>query len=248
MRRFSHIFSDEEFMMQIDILTLFPEYFYSALFRSVLGKAVDKKILNINIINIREFCADKHKSADDYPYGGGPGMIIKPEPLARAIESLFCENDKPLKGNKSKLIVYTSPEGKRFDDSIAKNLAGYQRLIFICGHYEGIDERIRDIYVDEDLSIGDYVLTGGELPVMVIIDALTRFLPGVLGNEESAQNESFSEGLLEHPQYTRPARFRGIEVPKPLLSGNHKDIEVWKKAQSLKKTKTKRPDLLKKKI
>lgn len=224
--------------MLIDIITIFPEFFYGALSSSIIKRARDKEILKLNIVNLRDFTSDKHRSVDDYPYGGGPGMILKPEPLARAIES--CSSEK----SESQLTIYFSPHGKRLDHDLAKRLAEYSHLIFISGHYEGIDERIKNLYVDEEISIGDYVLTGGELPILVTIDTLIRFIPGALGNQESPLDESFSKGLLEYPQYTRPQVFRNMEVPEVLLSGNHKDIETWKRRESLKQTLLYRPDLL----
>ncbi len=226
--------------MQIDIITVFPEFFYSPLSTSITRQARESGFLKFNIINLRDFTQDKHKSVDDYPYGGGAGMILKPEPLARAIESCLSSE----KDNKAGLVIYLTPDGKTFNNECAGELAKSDHLIFVCGHYEGIDERIRELYVDMEISIGDYVLTGGELPVLVVMDTVMRFLPGVLGNKESAANESFSDGLLEYPQFTRPAEFRGRKVPKVLLSGNHKVIEKWQKEQSLKKTLKRRPELI----
>ncbi len=219
--------------MKIDILTLFPEMF-TPLQSSILKRATDNRILEINVINIRDFSLDKHKKCDDYPFGGGAGMLMTVQPLYDAIKSVKQENSK---------IVFPSPRGKTFNQKIAKDLSTFEHLIFVCGHYEGVDERIFQIYDIEEISIGDYVLTGGELPSMVIIDTLSRFIDGVI-SEESLLNESFSNGLLEYPQYTRPAEFMGLKVPEVLLSGNHQEVEKWRKEESLKITKKNRIDLL----
>lgn len=219
--------------MKIDILTLFPEMF-TPLQSSILKRATDNKILDINVINIRDFSLDKHKKCDDYPFGGGAGMLMTVQPLYDAIKSVKQENSK---------IVFPSPRGKTFNQKIAKDLSTFEHLIFVCGHYEGVDERIFQLYDIEEISIGDYVLTGGELPSMVIIDTLSRFIDGVI-SEESLLNESFSNGLLEYPQYTRPAEFMGLKVPEVLLSGNHQEVEKWRNEESFKITKKNRVDLL----
>ena len=225
--------------MLIDVVTLFPEMFSSPFSDSIIKRAIDKKILQINFTQLRDFAFDKHKQVDDSPFGGGSGMVLKPEPMYRAVRNVLSRNE-----NFSKKIIITDPSGKIFNQSMAKNLATFDRLIFICGHYEGFDARIYDL-ADEIISIGDFVLTGGELPTMVIIDAVARMLPGVLGSEESARTDSFFDGLLGFPQYTRPRDFEGKIVPEILLSGHHANIEKWRREKSLEITKLRRPDLLK---
>ena len=221
--------------MKIDILTLFPESF-SYLDSSIIARAKAKGLIDIGITNIRDFSQDKHKKCDDYPFGGGAGMLMMAQPVCDAVESVLDEKSH---------IVMASPSGQTFNAKIAEELSKEEHLIFICGHYEGIDERVVDIFKPQQISIGDYVLTGGELPTMVIIDALCRFVEGVISND-SLQEESFSNNLLEYPQYTRPSLFRGLSVPEVLLSGNHKEIAAWRREQALEKTKKLRPDLLKK--
>ena len=221
--------------MIIDILTLFPESF-SYLNSSILKRAQDKGILKINLIDIREFSKDKHKKCDDYPFGGGAGMLMSVQPIFDAVKSVQKENS---------YIVLPSPTGKTLNVGIAKELSKKEHLIFICGHYEGIDERVKEIFKPEEISIGDYVLTGGELSTMVIVDCISRFVDGVISSE-SLDEESFSKGMLEYPQYTRPADFMGYKVPEVLISGNHGEVEKWRKTQSEEKTKKIRPDLLKK--
>jgi tRNA (guanine37-N1)-methyltransferase len=223
--------------MRIDVLTLFPEMFTGVFGSSILKKAADKEAVQYNLINFRDFSDNKHQTVDDYPYGGGAGMVLKPQPIFDAVEALNNEN------NKSRVILLC-PQGERFNQKKAEELAQEDHLIFICGHYEGYDERIREYLITDEISIGDYVLTGGELGAMVVIDSVVRLLPEVLGNEESHQKDSFSTGLLEHPHYTRPADFRGMKVPDILLSGNHKNIEEWRVKESLRRTFTRRPDLL----
>jgi tRNA (guanine37-N1)-methyltransferase len=222
--------------VQITVVTLFPEMFESVLTASVLGKARSAGLLSVDFINPRDFARDKHLSVDDTPYGGGPGMVMKCDTLLSAIDSLGP-------GRKGHRILL-SPVGKSFSHRRAQELAQEEHLVFVCGRYEGVDQRVVDLGIDESLSIGDYVLTGGELGAMVVIDAVARFLPGVLGHAESASEESFSEGLLEYPQYTRPAAFRGESVPEILLSGHHKNIEAWRHQRSLERTAEHRPDLL----
>ncbi len=221
--------------MKIDILTLFPNSF-APLKESIIGRAVQKNAIEINITDIREFSKDKHKRCDDYTFGGGEGMLMTPQPLFDSIESVLQENS---------YVIYLSPKGTVFSQKVATRLAEKEHLVFICGHYEGIDQRVIDTFVDEEISIGDYVLTGGELPSMVVVDAVCRLLPDVLGNANSALNETFSDNLLEFPQYTRPADFRGMKVPEVLLNGNHAEIAKWRKQQSINLTQQKRPDLLK---
>ena len=221
--------------MKIDILTLFPNSFVP-LTESIIGKAQSSNKITINIINIRDFSKDKHKKCDDTIFGGGEGLLMTPQPLFDAIESVLTENS---------YIIYLSPKGDTFKQSVAKKLAKKEHLILICGHYEGIDQRVIDTFVNQEISIGDYVLTGGELPAMVVVDTVARLLPNVLHNENSAVCDTFENNLLEYPQYTRPAEFRGLKVPEILLSGNHGEIEKWRKEQSESLTAQRRPDLLK---
>ena len=223
--------------MQIDILTIFPEMF-APLKTSLIGKATEKEIVKINIINIRDFSKEKHHKTDDYPYSGGDGMIMTPQPLYDTIMSVKDEDA---------YVVYMSPKGKVLTQDVVKEMSSIKHLVLVCGHYEGIDERIIQLCVDEQISIGDYVLTGGELPAMVLTDALLRYVPNVLHSDTSVVDESFSENLLEYPQYTRPREFMGLKVPDVLLNGNHKEIEKWKAEQKIVETKKYRPDLLDKK-
>jgi tRNA (guanine37-N1)-methyltransferase len=222
--------------MKIDVLTLFPAMFAGPLDESIIKRARQRGILDLKIHDLRDWTHDQRRTVDDRPFGGGPGMLLKPEPLFEAIESLRRE--------KTRVILF-SPAGRKFDQGIARELAQQEDLLFITGHYEGLDERVREALVDEELSIGDYVLTNGALPAMVVVDAVTRLLPGVLGDDGSSLDESFSHGLLEYPQYTRPAEFRGMKVPEVLLSGNHAEIEKWRREQAQLKTEANRPDLLK---
>ena len=226
--------------LNFDVLTLFPGMLEGPLNESILKRGREKGLLNITVRNIRDYTEDKHKTADDSPYGGGAGMVLKPAPIFKAIEAIKAEHPgEPF------LTILLSPQGRLFDQQRAEELSGEtRRIILLCGHYEAIDERVIDALVDEELSIGDYVLTGGELAALVVIDAAARLLPGVLGDEESAYRDSFGDGLLDHPHYTRPAEFLGRKVPDVLLSGNHADIDRWRRRESLKATLTKRPDLL----
>lgn len=224
--------------MIIDVLTLFPDMFAGVFNQSILKKAQEKDAVSINVINFRDYSTDKHQSVDDYPYGGGAGMVLKPEPIFHSVEAV-----KEKRNAQQSKVILVCPQGERFTQKKAEQLAQADHLIFICGHYEGFDERIRFLATDE-ISIGDFVLTGGELAAMVIIDCVVRLLPGVLGNEESHQNDSFSTGLLEHPHYTRPAEFRGMKVPDVLLSGHHEKIAEWREKESLRRTWERRPDLL----
>ncbi|HTH48010.1 MAG TPA: tRNA (guanosine(37)-N1)-methyltransferase TrmD [Candidatus Limnocylindria bacterium] len=223
--------------MKIDVLTLFPGMFAGPLDESIVGRARTAGILDLRIRNLREWTHDRHKTVDDAPYGGGPGMVLKPEPLFEAVEALKAERGPGTK------VILTSPSGRTFTQEIARNLAREESVLFVCGSYEGFDERVREHLADDELSIGDYVLTNGALPAMVIIDAVTRLLPGALGDEASSEDESFSHGLLEYPHYTRPAEFRGWRVPEILQSGNHATIERWRRAQAMKRTAERRPDL-----
>lgn len=225
--------------MRIDIVSLFPDMFQGPFGQSMIKRAVDGRILDINIVNPREFAYDKHQMVDDYPFGGGEGMVLKPEPIFRAVEHV-----KTITNISKKRILLMCPSGETFSQKKAKSLAAYEQLIFVCGHYEGFDARISNHLVDEAISIGDYVLTGGELAAMVIIDAVARMLPGVLGSSKSAMTDSFYNGLLEYPQYTRPREFNGWNIPDILLSGDHGKIAKWRQKESLKNTWIHRPDLL----
>ncbi|NLN41352.1 MAG: tRNA (guanosine(37)-N1)-methyltransferase TrmD [Clostridiales bacterium] len=224
--------------MRIDVLTLFPEMFHGVLGTSIIGRAIENKILDINLVNIRDFAKNRHKQTDDYPYGGGPGMVMSPQPL---FDAFYHVLDK----SSSARVIYFTPQGKTLRQEMARDYAKMSHLILLCGHYEGVDQRVIDRFVDEEISIGDYILTGGELPAMVFIDCVSRLIPGVLGSSQSVEEESFSEGLLEYPHYTRPQVYEGFKVPEVLLSGNHKEIEEWRKKESLRNTLKKRPDLLK---
>ena len=224
-------------MLRFDIITIFPAMFAPIVNESILKRAQEKKKVAIYIHDLRDYTDDKkHRKVDDRPFGGGPGMLMMPQPLFDAV--------KAIKGRRKVKVIYTSPSGKPFSQNYAKTLTKAKNLIIICGHYEGIDERVRELLVDEEISVGDYVLTGGEIPAMAIVDAVTRLIPGVLGKEASLLHESFEGGLLEGAQYTRPANFRGIKVPDVLLSGNHKAIKIWRNSKALAKTKKVRPDLL----
>ncbi|TFE25019.1 tRNA (guanosine(37)-N1)-methyltransferase TrmD [Cohnella luojiensis] len=229
--------------MRIDVLTLFPEMFTGVFETSILGKAQDKGIVSLSTVNFRDFSGNKHNTVDDMPYGGGGGMVLKAEPIFNAVEHLLEDPSGQATGKKPRIILMC-PQGKPFSQDVARELAAESHLIFICGHYEGYDERIREFLVTEELSVGDYVLTGGELPAMVVVDAVVRLLPGVLGNDQSAVTDSFSDGLLEYPHYTRPAEFRGWKVPDTLLSGHHAEIVKWRRKQSLERTLVRRPELL----
>ena len=221
--------------MKVDVLTLFPGMFAGAMDESILRRAQEKRRLELTIRNLRDWTHDRHRTVDDEPYGGGPGMVLKPEPIFEAIEELAGETTQ---------VVMLSPQGQPFRQSKARELAGHEHLLMLCGAYEGFDERVRSL-VNHELSIGDYVLTNGALPAMVVIDAVTRLLPGVLGDDSSSVEESFSENLLEYPQYTRPADFRGMKVPEVLLSGDHGAVEEWRQEQAVERTAQRRPDLLK---
>ncbi len=223
--------------MRFDILTIFPEMFDSPFQASLIGKARERGVIEVRIVNIREFAEGRHHVTDDYPFGGGEGMVMKPEPIVRAIESVHGESPDAR-------VVLLTPQGKVFDHGRAVKMASRSHWILVCGRYEGVDERVREHFVDEEISIGDYVLTGGEMAAMVMVDAISRFVPGMVGKAESVEEDSFSLGLLEYPQYTRPREFRGHTVPEVLLSGNHRRIAEWKRMQALKRTAERRPDLL----
>jgi tRNA (guanine37-N1)-methyltransferase len=222
--------------MKIDVLTLFPAMFAGPLDESIIMRARKKGLLDLKVHDLRQWTHDRHKTVDDRPFGGGPGMLMKPGPIFEAVESLRRDQTK---------VILLSPGGRKFDQAIARELAQQKDLLLVTGHYEGFDERVRVALAHDELSIGDYVLTNGALPAMVVIDAVTRLLPGVLGDDESSRDESFSHGLLEYPQYTRPAEFRGMKAPDVLVSGNHAEIEKWRREQAKQRTKERRPDLLK---
>lgn len=229
--------------MRIDILTLFPDMFGGFFTCSIVGRAVGRGLVDIRLHDIRAFTYDKHHVVDDYPYGGGAGMVLKPEPVFEAVE--FAKQDA---GLSSVHTVLLSPQGRLLNQNIVRELSGYQQLVLVCGHYEGIDERVAAYLTDEEISIGDYVLSGGEVAAMVIVDCIVRLLPGVVGSEASLVEESYTDGFLEYPQYTRPAVFRGLEVPSVLLSGNHEQVARWRRQQSLMRTAKRRSDLMKKAV
>jgi len=225
--------------MRFDILTLFPEMFTGPLTSSILKRAIDRGIIEVNLVNIRDYSTNKHHTVDDTPYGGGAGMLMGPEALTNAIESVAGEY-----GSVHQRIILMCPQGRPFNQAMAMDLAREKNLLLICGHYEGIDERVRETMVTDEISIGDYVLTGGELPAAVVVDAVARLVPGVLGETASTEEESFQTGLLEYPQYTRPREYRGQAVPDVLLSGHHEEIRKWRRRQALLRTLARRPDLL----
>ncbi|MGZ3579551.1 MAG: tRNA (guanosine(37)-N1)-methyltransferase TrmD [Syntrophales bacterium] len=224
-------------MIRFDILSVFPEMFESPLNHSILKRAQEKGMAEIHLHNIRDYAEDKHRMTDDAPYGGGGGMVMKVAPIDKALASIVPSRDNAL-------VVLLTPQGETFHQKVAEEMSRYSRIVLVCGHYEGVDERVRDHLVDREISIGDFILTGGELSAMVIVDAVTRLIPGVLGNNESASYDSFSTGLLEYPHYTRPGSYRDWQVPEVLLSGNHREIESWRRKESLKRTYLRRPDLL----
>ncbi|MFC2036049.1 tRNA (guanosine(37)-N1)-methyltransferase TrmD [Chloroflexota bacterium] len=230
-------------MVRINILTLFPQMFQSSLSAGIFKRAIDRELVGISISNIRDYTRDKHRTVDDYPYGGGAGMVLKPEPIFEAVEAVKSSMSNEPGMDKVPIILLT-PQGRLFSQQIALELSKYNHLILICGHYEGVDERIREHLVTDELSIGDYVLSGGELAAMVVIEAVIRLVPGVLGSETSALNDSHTTGLLEYPQYTRPAVYGGWAVPKVLLSGNHTQVAKWHREQTIIRTLERRPELL----
>lgn len=224
--------------MNFHVLTLFPEMINDGVNTSITGRAISKGLISVNAVNIRDFAGNKYGQVDDYPYGGGAGMVMQPEPVYRSYESI-----KEKIGYRPR-VIHLTPQGKVFNQSMAEEFAEEKDLVFLCGHYEGIDERVLEMIVTDNVSIGDYVLTGGELPSMVMIDAISRLVPGVLNNDVSAEFESFNDNLLEYPQYTRPAEFMGKEVPPILLSGNHPKVDEWRRQQSILRTMERRPDLM----
>lgn len=224
--------------MKIDVLTLFPEMLEGPLNYSMMKRAIDKELVDVDITNFRKFGIGKHEQVDDTPYGGGAGMLLKPEPIFEAIDEINAKHP-----DTNKRVILMDPAGRKFDQDMAQEFSEEEHLIFVCGHYEGYDERIRSLVTDE-VSLGDYVLTGGELASLVMMDASVRLIPGVLGNKQSALEDSYSTGLLEHPHYTRPATYRGMDVPQVLMNGNHKLIDEWRHKESLKRTALRRPDML----
>ena len=225
--------------MRIDIFSLFPQMFASPFGESIIKRAIDRELVNIFIHNIRDYTHNKHRTVDDYPYGGGAGMVLKPEPLFEAVSSATKENEQS-----DNPIILLTPQGRLFNHQIAQELSLKPNLILICGHYEGVDERVREYLATDEISIGEYILTGGELAAMVVVDAVVRLLPGVLGSEQATDEESYTDGLLEYPQYTRPRMYKGWEVPPILLSGNHEEIAKWRREQSITRTLERHPDLL----
>jgi len=226
-------------MIRFDILSTFPDMFLSPFDASLLKKARERGLVDIHLHDIREYAADKHRMTDDAPYGGGGGMVMKIEPIDRALSEILPDRSLAT-------VVLLTPQGETLSQGIAKELAKQPWIVLLCGRYEGMDERVRSFLIDREISIGDFVLTGGELPAMVVVDAVSRLIPGVLGNEESSSCDSFSAGLLEYPHYTRPAEYRGWKVPEVLLSGNHREIDYWRRKESLRRTLCRRPDLLEK--
>ncbi|MEW6129348.1 MAG: tRNA (guanosine(37)-N1)-methyltransferase TrmD [Acidobacteriota bacterium] len=224
-------------MMKFDIITIFPEIFRGVFEFGIIRRALQAGLLEINIHDLRDFTADRHRMVDDRPFGGGAGMVMKPEPLFRAIEAITHHAPETR-------VVLLTPQGRLFKQAVAEELASLEQVLLICGRYEGIDERVVDELIDDEISIGDYVLSGGEIPAMVVVDAVTRLLPGALGCEQSAEQDSFSSGMLDYPHYTRPAEYRGLKVPDVLLSGHHLEIEKWRRAKAFEKTRKRRPDLL----
>lgn len=230
-------------MMIIKVMTLFPEMFSGPLDDSMIQRAKEKNIVDLEYINIRDYADNKHKKVDDYPYGGGPGMVMAPQPIFDCYNQIVKATG--LKGGERPRVIYLSPKGEIFNQRVAIELSKEKFIIMLCGHYEGVDQRVIDEIVTDEISIGDYVLTGGEIPAMVLIDSITRLLPGVLSQSQCYEDETFYSGLLEYPQYTRPASFRGLEVPGVLISGNHKKIDEWRRKESLRLTYKRRPELLK---
>lgn len=224
--------------MKIDILTLFPQMFEGVLQHSILKRAIESGCMEFSFYDIRDYAQNKHRQVDDAPFGGGQGMLLMPQPAFDCLETVLAQAKEPRR------VVYMSPQGQPLTAQTAKRLSSYEELVVLCGHYEGIDQRVLDTFVDEEISLGDFILTGGEIAAMAVADAVARFVPGVLGSAASAHEDSFSDGLLEYPQYTRPSEFRGMRVPEILLSGDHQKIAQWRREQSLRVTKQKRPDLL----
>jgi tRNA (guanine37-N1)-methyltransferase len=229
-------------MLIIDVITIFPGFFHGLTEFGVIKEGLKKNLLSINFHDLRNFTKDKHKKVDDRPYGGGPGMVLSIQPLEDAVD--YIKNIRGIKNPELQKVVLLSPSGKKLNQDLLKNFSAYENIIIICGRYEGIDERIKDLFVDIEVSIGDYILTGGEIPAMVIIDGVSRLIEGVVGNNQSVEKESFENNLLDYPHYTRPEIYKGLKVPDILLSGNHKEIEKWRIGKSIEITKKNRPDLI----
>jgi tRNA (guanine37-N1)-methyltransferase len=232
--------------MNIHILTLFPEMFQGPFQESIVGRAMERGLVSIQVYNIRDYAHDKHRMADDYPFGGGGGMVLKPEPLFLGVEDVkshIADESDPQRAEDTQ-VVLLSPQGETLTQEIVKEMTSHHDIIFICGHYEGVDERVREHLIDREISIGDYVLSGGEIPAMVVVDSLVRLIPGVVGDTESLEDDSHSSGLIQFPQYTRPSEYRNWPVPPVLLSGNHQEVHLWRRRQSLRRTQNQRPDLL----
>ena len=225
--------------MKIDVLTPFPDMMKGVFRESILGRAQGKGIVVLKVWDLRDFATDKHRTVDDYPYGGGPGMILKPEPIFRAVDQILEKNPEA-----SPKIIFMTPQGEPYTQAKAKELAGEDHLVFLCGHYRGVDVRVVEALVTDEISIGDYILTGGELAAAVVVDSVVRLLPGVLGDFDSAEGDSFHDGRLDHPHYTRPAEFRGMKVPDVLLSGHHAQVDAWREKKAVERTRERRPDLL----
>src|SRR5262245_41474341 len=225
--------------MTVDVITIFPAMVEAGLAEGVVGRARERGLVDIRVRDLREYTDDRHRSVDDVPYGGGPGMVMKPEPLFRAVEAVAAERGQP------SAVVLMTPQGRQFSHAEADRLSRLERLVVICGRYEGVDERVAEALVTDEISIGDYVLSGGELPALVVIDATVRLVPGVVGDADSVEGESFVQGVLDHPHYTRPAVFRGMAVPDVLISGHHAEIERWRREERMRRTRARRPDLLK---
>ncbi len=232
-------------MMNFTVMTLFPDMIKDGLNVSIMGRAIDNKLINVDVVNIRDYSKRKHSKVDDYPYGGGAGMVMQAEPIYDAYTDIINKQKEVNPDIKKPRVIYMTPQGKLFNQTMAKELAQEENIIFLCGHYEGVDERALELIVTDQVSIGDYVLTGGEMPAMIMIDAISRLVPGTLHNDDSAQDESLTDNLLEYPQYTRPASFMGLDVPPILLSGDHAKVDAWRRQQSVLRTFKMRPDLLK---
>jgi len=224
--------------VKIDIVTIFPAMFEQPLAAGVLGRAIERGTLDVKVRDLRDFTTDRHRVVDDVPYGGGPGMVLKPDPIFRALDTIEAERGAPL------TVVMMSPQGRRFTQAEAQRLSGLAHVVLLCGRYEGIDERVRDLVATEELSIGDFVVSGGETPALLVIDAVSRLVPGVVGDQESVEQDSFAQGILDHPHYTRPAEFAGRRVPDVLLSGHHAEVRKWRTAEALRRTQERRPDLI----
>jgi len=229
--------------LKIDIVTIFPRMVEAPLAEGILGRAIGRRLIDVRVHDLRDFTTDRHRVVDDVPFGGGPGMVLKPEPIFAAVDRIR-EMRGAMGAGEREAVILTSPDGERFTHAVAERLRGFDRIVLLCGRYEGVDERVRSHLATETISIGDYVLSGGELPALVIVDAVARLVPGVVGDEASVSGDTFVRGLLDFPQYTRPAEFRGLGVPAVLLSGHHKEIDTWRRRQAVERTAERRPDLI----